>query len=180
MIFSTVFVKREDVHYASSVNRLIALLIDFIILISSFYTMKSTIGFVIQKIPFHSLILPLLNLEETIISLLIISFSFYFAILESSSLRGTIGKKLCKMEVVNYVGRKLHLTEALYRSFFKSIPLVMLTMQLGILFHHSSLSPYFINSITFLFITLYITSFLISKQNQVIYDRATGAFVIKH
>lgn len=104
----------------------------------------------------------------------------YFAFLDSQKARGTLGKRLLRVEVVNEQGNAIGLGKSFVRTFFKLLPWEL--AHVGVIFP----SPlYFAESgdirpltiVGLVLLCVYALSILMSSNRQCIYDKVLGTHV---
>jgi uncharacterized RDD family membrane protein YckC len=112
-------------------NRFFAFLLDMIFLgildtvVSIFITEKGLFSFQFQKMDIY--LLP----KITIIAYV------YYAVLESTNLQASLGKKIMGLKVVDMVGNKLSFLSSCYRSFIRLISLSIFGLGAIIAFFNS-------------------------------------------
>ncbi|MCU9614488.1 RDD family protein [Caldibacillus lycopersici] len=157
------FVKREDVTYATVAERLAAFAIDSLLL--------SILAFIVSKIFF---------LATGYGIILFLFANIIFPYFERSRWQASIGKQLLCLKVVDFSGGKIGFLQTLFRSIIKAMILFLSHfLLLRVYIEQASDTPLILFVLWFLFVVICIGSLLYSKQNQPLYDRATGVFIIK-
>ena len=161
---------KEDQSYAPPKVRVIASLID------SFLLFFALILMIPVQIIFSTLGLGIVaNLLGLLLNLLIV---FYYFKMETSTYQGSIGKVLCKIKIVNENNQMMDTQQALKRSLFKFVPII-LTSLLTIIHSFISIAPLFmIPSLLSFLVFLGMCYLFIQKQHRGLHDIFAKCFVI--
>jgi uncharacterized RDD family membrane protein YckC len=111
--------QKEKGAYTSFIKRFIAILIDLAIYLFIIMPIVNKIVFpVFYEVLYN--IYGYLAVRYALIAMSLIVFWLYNALLESSKLKGTIGKLIMKISVVNYDGQRITFLKATLRVFAKA------------------------------------------------------------
>ena len=120
--------------------------------------------------------------QTTIILILTIPVSLYFALNEASSQQGTWGKQRVGLKVVDRNGNRIGLVRSLIRTILKFIPWELShTLLWDITFSQGTLSAFIKYGyiLVYLLVGLNIASVLLTKTKQSLYDLLAGTYVVQ-
>jgi uncharacterized RDD family membrane protein YckC len=146
--------KEPIIEYAGFVTRLAASFIDGIIVLISLYIIN--LGINLIGFDFFDITIPLLNFRISWLNLVIVVA--YWTYFESSNRQATPGKRIAGTMVIDENGKRLSVTKAFIRTFFRNITLFLCSYLIG-------------------FLGIVVMDF--NKRNQTIYDIIAKTCVIK-
>lgn len=133
---------------------------------------------------FHSLFADPNRSELSAFLMLVLPVILYFAILESSPWQATVGKRILGLRVTGVAGGRLSVSRALARSLLAFAPWELTHACLwripGWPLAPAPPAPIIVAGLTLVWVVLavYLTSMLLSKKRQTLYDMLTSAYVI--
>lgn len=106
---------------------------------------------------------------------------FYFAFFDSNKSKGTFGKRLLKLELLDNQSNRIHFGNSLVRTFLKLLPWEI--AHTGIIFptpmyFEENPDIRILTIIGLVLFLLYGLSILLDKKNQAVYDKLLGTQVI--
>lgn len=123
--------KKMSIEYAGFVTRLAAMFIDGVIVLTSLFIINFGINLMGFNLSFLDFVLPLLNVRISLLNL-VLSVA-YWTFFESSAIQATIGKRMAGIMVIDENGKRLSVTKACTRAFFRNITLFLCSYLIGLI-----------------------------------------------
>ena len=172
---------------ATPLRRIAAWLLDYVI-VAAYLVLLTAISLGLRVSPVHAGFTNAMSQPVTAellgFVLLTLPVVLYFALLEASPLRSTLGKRALRLAVVDANGGRLSMRRALLREAVRFLPWELshaLLWRVALSPDRGSISFWVTAGfgVVYALVLLYLATLLIGSQHRTVYDRLAGSIVIQ-